>query len=182
MFVDFLIGIGYNVSRKDVVQVAIDPRCQWMTEKRAKYQMLASKALDKCLDKVCREQNIPSLCLGDYECLAAVAEQEGGDISMAEISRKLGVNPSSVTRRNRRLLECGLVRMQADETDERRYRIEATEAGCAFYARMQELVQVITSRVYTGVTQEEVRAVFSFTEKCISNMQAFLDEAQFEAE
>lgn len=155
-----------------------DPRCEWLIEKNAKYNALAAKVIEKRLTRMCEKHALGDvLCLGDYEFLSAVANAKTPDVSMAQIARELGVNPSSATRRNRRLLECGLVSKTTDATDERRYQIALTDAGRAFWEEMDKTIFDVTQVIYSTVTDEEMKAVFSFTEKCIENLQKVLDEA-----
>ena len=157
--------------------MARDPRCEWLIEKNAKYHALSAKVIEKRLAQQCVAHALSdTLCLGDFEFLAAVATATTPDVSMAQIARLLGVNPSSATRRNRRLLECGLVSKTSDAADERRYQITLTDAGRAFYDEMDRIIFEITQVMYSAVTDEEMKAVFSFTEKCIESMQRMLDE------
>lgn len=154
-----------------------DPRCEWLIEKNAKYHALAGKVIEKRLEQMCERYGLAEeLCLGDYEFLSVVACAKTKDVSMAQVARALGVNPSSATRRNRRLLECGLVSKTSDVSDERRYQIALTDAGAKFWEEMDAAMSEITQRIYSTITQEEMNAVFSFTEKCIENLQGLLDE------
>ena len=156
--------------------MARDPRCEWLNEKSAKYQALCVRVVEKHLTRCCREHGVAPLCMGDYQFLWVVANAKSPDVSMAQIARELGVNPSSATRRNRRLLECGLVINLPDEKDERRYNIALTQTGRAFFDEMDATLLAATQRMYSTVTQEELSAVFRFTEKCIENLQLMLDE------
>ena len=153
-----------------------DPRCEWLNEKNARYRALSERVIEKHLIRCCREQNVPPLCLGDFQFLWAAANAETSDVSMAQIARTLEVNPSSATRRNRRLLECGLVVNHPDEKDERRYIVALTQAGTAFCEYMDKVMLETTRGIYSGVSEEEMNAVYSFTEKCIANLQRMLDE------
>jgi len=154
-----------------------DPRCEWLIEKNAKYHALAAKVIEKRLEQMCKAHALSdTLCLGDYEFLSVVAGAKTKDVSMAQIARQLGVNPSSATRRNRRLLACGLVSKTTDVSDERRYQIALTDDGRAFWEEMDRAIFDITQIMYSTITDEEMKAVFSFTEKCIENLQKILDE------
>ena len=154
-----------------------DPRCIWLNEKSARYRALSARVIDKQLARICCEHGMETpICLGDFQFLSAVAEAKTQDVSMAQIAKLLGVNPSSATRRNRRLLECGLVSNQADARDERRYMIALTEKGRGFYADMDDAMRSVVRRMYSTITEEEMNAVFTFTEKCLANLQDMLDE------
>lgn len=154
-----------------------DPRCEWLIEKNAKYHALAAKVIEKRLAQMCEAHALSdTLCLGDYEFLSVVATAKTKDVSMAQVARALGVNPSSATRRNRRLLECGLVSKTTDAADERRYQIALTDAGRAFWEEMDREIFNITQDIYSTVTDAEMNAVYAFTEKCIENLQRLLDE------
>lgn len=157
--------------------MARDPRCEWLIEKNAKYHALSAKVIEKRLVRMCEKYALgDTLCLGDYEFLSVVANAKTPDVSMAQIARELGVNPSSATRRNRRLMECGLVSRTTDASDERRYQIELTDMGRAFTADMDQYIFQVSQTVYSTITEEEMNAVFAFTEKCIENLQKVLDE------
>ena len=154
-----------------------DPRCEWLIEKNAKYHALAAKVIEKRLVQMCEKHALrDTLCLGDYEFLSVVATAKKQDVSMAQDARALGVNPSSATRRNRRLLECGLVSKTSDAADERRYQIALTQEGRAFWDEMDRAIFEVTQVMYSTVTDEEMNAVYAFTEKCIENLQKLLDE------
>ncbi|MBR2943404.1 MAG: MarR family transcriptional regulator [Clostridia bacterium] len=154
-----------------------DPRCEWLIEKSVRYHALSGKVIEKRLAQMCQKHGLAdTLCLGDYEFLAAVANAKTENVNMAQIARLLGVNPSSATRRNRRLLDCGLVSKTSDAADERRYQIALTDEGRAFYAEMDQVIFDVTQVMYSTVTAEEMNAVYAFTEKCIENLQKILDE------
>lgn len=154
-----------------------DPRCEWLIEKNVRYHALAGKVIEKRLAQACQKHALSdTLCVGDFEFLSAVANAKTEDVSMAQIARLLGINPSSATRRNRRLLACGLVSKTSDAADERRYQIALTEEGRAFYAEMDREVFAITQAIYSTVTDAEMNAVYAFTEKCIQNLQRLLDD------
>lgn len=156
--------------------MARDPRCEWLTEKLVRYRALSTKVFEKQLDEVCCAHGLTDkLCLGDYQFLAAVANAKTKDVSMAQIARHLGVNPSSATRRNQRLLECGFVTKTSDAADERRYQIALTEEGKAFLEDMDRAVFECTQLMYSTITEEELAAVYSFTDKCNDNLQKILD-------
>lgn len=154
-----------------------DPRCEWLIEKSVRYRALSGKVIEKRLAQMCAKHALPdTLCMGDYEFLAAVANAKTENVNMAQIARLLGVNPSSATRRNRRLLDCGLVSKTSDAADERRYQIALTDEGRTFYEEMDKAIFDVTQVMYSTVTEEEMNAVYSFTEKCIENLQKILDE------
>lgn len=157
--------------------MSLDPRCQWLIEKYAKYRSLSDRVLEKRITRMCKKHQLgDTLCLGDFEFLAAVANADTPDVSMAQVARLLEINPSSATRRNRRLLSCGLVSKTSDAADERRYQIALTPAGRLFFDEMDKEIYDITQIIYSTVTDEEMNAVFSFTEKCIENIQTLLEE------
>ncbi len=154
----------------------MDPRCAWLTAKSAKYHALSVKLVEKLLVEVCRKYDLAvSLCVGDFDFLSIVAGAEDGDVSMAQIAKRLEINPSSATRRARHLLACELVSKTADAADERRYLITLTDSGRAFFTEMDALLLKATEAMYSTVTQDEMNSVFSFTEKCIENLQRILD-------
>ena len=154
-----------------------DPRCEWLIEKSVRYHALSGKVIEKRLAQMCQKHGLSDmLCLGDYEFLAAVANAKTDNVNMAQIARLLGVNPSSATRRNRRLLDCGLVSKTSDAADERRYQIALTDEGRIFYEEMDRAIFDVTQVMYSTVTEAEMNAVYAFTEKCIENLQKILDE------
>lgn len=154
-----------------------DPKSEWLTERYAIYRALSDRVMDRCLEAMRRKHGIKAaLCLGDFEFLAAVANAPEQDASMAQIARLLGVNPSSATRRNRRLLGYGLVENCVDERDERRYKIALTPRGRAFWTDVDRALLEASRAMYSSVTEEEMDCVYAVTEKCIANLQRILEE------
>jgi DNA-binding MarR family transcriptional regulator len=157
--------------------VSRDPRCEWLIEKSVRYHALSGKVIEKRLAQMCQKHGLSDmLCLGDYEFLAAVANAKTDNVNMAQIARLLAVNPSSATRRTRRLMDCGLVSKTSDSADERRYQIALTEKGHAFWAEMEERLQAMMQEICDPVTQEEMQTVIAFTDQCIDSLQKILDE------
>lgn len=153
-----------------------DPRCEWLNEKLVRYRALSTRVLEKQLEKVCEAHGVSEkLCMGDYQFLAAVANAKEPNISMAQVARQLGVNPSSATRRNQRLLECGFVSKTSDAADERRYQIALTQQGRAFYEEMHTAIFGCIQAMFSTITEEEFEAVYAFTDKCNDNLQKILD-------
>jgi DNA-binding MarR family transcriptional regulator len=159
-----------------VIHLSMDPRCAWLTAQSAKYHALCLNLVEKHLAEVCAQFDLKgSLCAGDYDFLSIVAGTADGNVSMAEIARRLEINPSSATRRARRLLACQLVSKSVDTSDERRYPLALTPLGRAFFTEMDNRLLAATQTMYATVTQDEMDKVFSFTEKCIENLQRMLD-------
>lgn len=154
-----------------------DSRCERMIAQTAKYRALSVKLIERMLDVVCYGQKIhTALCSGDYDFLMVVREAAGGDISMAQVARQLEINPSSTTRRARRLLECGLISKTLDASDDRRYQIALTEKGDRFMEEMEVRMREVTHEMYAQVTEDEMTKVLSFMDKCIEGMQQALKE------
>ena len=154
-----------------------DPRCIWLNEKSARYRALSARVIEKQLARICCEHGMETpICLGDFQFLSAVAEAKTQDVSMAQIAKLLGVNPSSATRRNRRLLECGLVSNQADARDERRYMIALTEKGRGFYADMDDAMRSVVRRMYSTITEEEMNTFSRMLEKLTANARKLSEE------
>ena len=154
-----------------------DLRCEWLIEKSVRYNALYTRVMEKCICYISKKYGMKeTLCVGDFEFLAAVANARTEDVNMAQIARLLAVNPSSATRRTRRLMDCDLVSKMSDSADERRYQIALTEKGHAFWAEMEEHLQAMMQEICDPVTQEEMQTVIAFTDQCIDSLQKILDE------
>ena len=156
---------------------AKEPRCQRLIEQTSRYRALSLRLVEKELAEVCQHQNVEvSLCVGDFDFLVVIENEPRSMISMAEAAKALGINPSSATRRVRRLLECGLITKTVDQADDRRYWIALTEAGIRLMKELDDCLLAATREMYAMVTDEEMEMVFSFMDKCIEGLQRVLKE------
>ena len=153
----------------------MDPRCKHLNELNDQYHLLFRQLAEGYLGKACRERRYrEELCLGDYLLLYEVGE--GGDepVSMADVSRKLVINPSTATRRVNRLLQDGLVTKSAAPYDERHFDLRVTAAGRELIDQMDHLLYETVQFVYDPVTDKEMQAVYRFLDKCISQLNLLI--------
>ena len=87
------------------------------------------------------------------------------------LSKRLNINPSTATRRVNRLLTDDLVTKSIAPGDERRYDLRLTDKGARFLDQMDEWVYQTIQKTYEPVTDEELRVVYQYMEKCISQLQ-----------
>ena len=154
----------------------VDPRCKRSNELSARYHHLFRQVLERQLAQQCRQYALREpLCLGDYAFLYTVGDTDGC-VSMAEVAKKLHVNPSTATRRANRLLTDGLITKSASPTDDRRYEIRLTDVGRALCASMDDFQFGIVQDAYQGVTDEQMQAVYQVMETLIKNLQNMMQD------
>ena len=147
----------------------IDPRCKRLNELNDSYHLLFRQLAEVMLARNCRENNYPEeLCTGDYTLLYQVGESGDHPVRMAEISRRLNINPSTATRRVNRLLADGLVSKSVTPDDDRCYDLRVTDAGRTLLERMEDQLYDAIQRTYADVTDEELQTVYGFLDKCNS--------------
>ena len=150
----------------------VDPRCRRLNELNDQYHALFRDLVERNLAKQCREYHLQEpLCTGDYLLLVEVGESGDSPASMAAISKRLNINPSTATRRVNRLLTDDLVTKSIAPGDERRYDLRLTDKGARFLDQMDEWVYQTIQKTYEPVTDEELRVVYQYMEKCISQLQ-----------
>lgn len=154
----------------------IDPRCKRLSELTDRYHQLFSQLGERYIVQLSREHGLKgSLSFGDFAFLSIAGDSEDNKVSMAYVSRKLGINPSTATRRVNRLLENGLVTKSAARDDERRYDICLTEAGRSLVEEMNAHLYSAVQKTYEHVTEEEIQTVYRYLDKCIGQLNALLD-------
>ena len=155
----------------------MDPRCKRLNELTDQYHLLFRQLAEKYLEQVCYERRYEEeLCMGDYLLLYEVGA--GGDkaVSMADISRKLHINPSTATRRVNRLLTDRMVTKSAALFDDRRYDLRLTREGRDLLDRMDRLLYEAVQFVYEPVTDEELQTVYRYLEKSISQLSLLVGQ------
>lgn len=167
-----------NAAKMGEKTMKMDPRCKRLNELSDRYHLLFRQLAERYLEQQCREAQYPeALCFGDFCLLYQVGE--GGDhpVHMAEISRKLNINPSTATRRVNRLLKNGLVTKSSAPDDDRCYDLRVTQAGHVLLQRMEDRLYDIVQATYAEVTDAELQIVYGYLEKCI-NALARLEDAE----
>ena len=155
----------------------MDPRCKRLNELSDLYHQLFRQITERHLEQECRKCQLDEpLCLGDYTFLASVSEQESS--SLAGVSKKLGISPSTATRQVNRLLANGLITKSSVPGDERRYEIRLTEKGCLLVEKMDSHLFETVQRAYENVTDSEMQTVFHYMEKCNQALQAMMKDEQ----
>ena len=152
-----------------------DPRCERLGQLSAELSRLQLRLREKFLAQECMALSLPeSLCHGDYLFLNEVSE--AGCAVMAEIAKRLEINPSTATRRVSRMLVCGLVTKQTSCEDERRFEICLTDKGRELLERMDQHRLEASRRVYEGITEREMQAVYDCLEREITALKKLNEE------
>lgn len=102
------------------------------------------------------------LTLGQLECLHAISRLETP--SMSDLSRELGLPPSSVTGLVDRLVATGKVRRQSDPGDRRVVRVALTEKGRRDRDRHRRLRRKRLGRLLAALDDEELRSLHAALE------------------
>ena len=154
----------------------IDPRCKRLNELTDRYHQLFSQLGEKYITRLSREYGLKDvLTYGDFSFLSAAGDDGQDAVSMACVSRKLGINPSTATRRVNKLVENGLVTKSGAADDDRRYDIRLTETGRSITEKMSECLLSAVRKTYEQVTEEEIQTVYRYLDKCIDQLNALLD-------
>lgn len=155
--------------------MSCDPRCARITAGTSKFHALYRQLTQRVLDDTCARLALPvPLCAGDFDVLALVA-RSSESISMIRIARALGVNPSSVSRSMKRLMEDGLVSRQTDPDDERRFLLAMLPLGRAVYDEMEDRLHAAIADMFGQIPPEHWEIVYSFIDSCLESMQGMLN-------
>ncbi len=148
-----------------------DPRCKRLNELSDQYHTLFRQLTEKYLAELCGAHKLPEpLCVGDYMLLHQLSESGEGPVSMADISRKMKINPSTATRRVNRLVNNGLVVKIAAKYDDRRYDLRMTAKGTKITEEMGERLYQAVLKTYEPITETELQAVYHYLETCIEQL------------
>jgi len=90
---------------------------------------------------------------GDFAVLAALAEI--GDLSQAEVGRRLGLDRNDVNEIATRLEHGGYVSRRPDERDRRLKVLSTTRDGQAYLARLQTQADEVQEELMTALTAAE---------------------------
>ena len=153
------------------MSMQIDPRCKKLNELTDRYHQLFSQLGERYILQLSREHGLKDdLVFGDFAFLSAVEDGGPDPVSMANVSKKLGINPSTATRRVNKLLENGLVTKSNAADDDRRYDIRLTEAGSTLVRQMGDCLYTAVQKTYENVSEEELQTVYRYLNKCIDQL------------
>ena len=153
------------------MSMQIDPRCKKLNELTDRYHQLFSQLGERYILQLSREHGLKDdLVFGDFAFLSAVEDGGPDPVSMANVSKKLGINPSTATRRVNKLLENGLVTKSNAADDDRRYDIRLTEAGSTLVRQMGDCLYTAVQKTYENVSEEEIQTVYRYLDKCIDQL------------
>ena len=96
-------------------------------------------------------------------------QQDG--ISAAELARRSGLAPTTLTTMLDRLQAAGLVRREAHETDRRRWRLKLTDRARELMASSQRISNEMTDIYYRGFSQEEAALFEALLRRLLKNLQ-----------
>jgi MarR family transcriptional regulator, organic hydroperoxide resistance regulator len=97
--------------------------------------------------------NAFNLYEGQDQVLRQLWEEDG--LPQADLTRRLGVEPASVSKALERMEKSGFVTRQQDPDDARANRITLTELGRALEQPVKNAWQDIESQLLVGMTNEE---------------------------
>ena len=153
------------------MSMQLDPRCKKLNELTDRYHQLFSQLGEKYILQLGRESGVrDDLAYGDFAFLSVVDDSGQDAVSMAYVSRKLGINPSTATRRVNKA-DC-LFAMGAD--DDRRYDIRLTDTGRSLVEKMNACLYTAVQKTYEHVTEEELQTVYGYLEKCIGELMGLV--------
>ena len=159
----------------------MDPRCKRLNALSDQYHQLFRHMAEKYLEQACLERKYKEkLCLGDFLLLYEVGEGGNKAVSMADISRKLSINPSTATRRVNRLLADGMITKEGARFDERRYDLYLTREGRELLEHMERLLYEMVQFVYQPVSEDEMQTVYRYMEKCIGQLKLLISQSAAE--
>ncbi len=162
---------------KEVYDMRVDPRCKHLSELTDQYHLLFRQLAEEHLEYLCGEAHYPeALCSGDFMVLYEVGSKEKKTARMADISKKLVINPSTATRRVNRLVANGLMTKTVSPNDDRCFDLSLTENGQALLDRMEELLYNDVQYVYAPIEEEELQTVYRYAEKCIGQLNELLEK------
>ena len=158
------------------VSIQTDPRCRKLNELTARYHQLFRQLGEKYILRLSRESGFgDDLTYSDFVFLSVVGDSDQDAVSMASVSRKLGINPSTATRRVTKLLANGLITKSNAADDDRRYDIRLTDAGRSVVEKMSARLFSAVQQTYAQVTEEEMQTVYRYLDKCIAQLNALVD-------
>ena len=103
-----------------------------------------------------------------------------GEVSVAEIARKLGYSRQAVQRLADALVAEGLATYSSDEVDRRRQRIELSAEGAVLLRELEANFAVWSERLVSLITQEELRSVVDGLERITRILTADLGDLKRE--
>lgn len=157
------------------MSMQLDPRCKKLNELTDRYHQLFSQLGEKYILQLGRESGVrDDLAYGDFAFLSVMDDSGQDAVSMAYVSRKLGINPSTATRRVNKLLANGLVTKSSAADDDRRYDIRLTDMGRSLVEKMNACLYTAVQKTYEHVTEEEMQTVYGYLEKCIGELMGLV--------
>ena len=149
----------------------MDPRCERLNELSDLYHNLFRQLTERYLVRQSAAFGLREpVCIGDLVLLRVIGDSAGDAVSMSDASRKLGIHPSTATRRATKLVTDGMITKSDAPDDERRYDLRITETGRAFLEKIDDFLFEAVQKTYENVADEEMNVVYGFLEKCISQL------------
>ena len=97
---------------------------------------------------------------------------QNGEQRQADLIKTLGLDPSTVTKMLQRLEQSGFVTRKPSTADRRTVIVDATRAGHALRAQVEQLWRRLEGVTTAGLTEEERDAVMDLLERIESNLTA----------
>ena len=97
-----------------------------------------------------------------------------------DICMMRGIAKSNVSNGIRMLERKGYVSIRIDEENRKSHRLSLTEKSRPIAAELWQIYEDCQERILDGITKEEVKAVYSFFEKCDVNVLKEIDRLKSE--
>ena len=97
-----------------------------------------------------------------------------------DICKMRGIAKSNVSNGIRMLERKGYVSIRIDEENRKIHRLSLTEKSRPIAAELWQIYEECQERILDGITKEEVKAVYSFFEKCDVNVLKEIDRLKSE--
>ena len=106
---------------------------------------------------------------GQIPMLKLLQREDG--ISQRSISKRLGIQPPTVTVSLKRMEKMELIRREPDEKDQRVLRVYLTEKGRTVITDVQKTLKKNEEKMLTGLTESEICLLIRFLRQMRENLQ-----------
>jgi DNA-binding MarR family transcriptional regulator len=121
-----------------------------------------------------------SLTQSAFDLLVTV-RTAGGVVSQAEIARRLGITPPTLTEAVRHLSASGWILQRSDLSDRRVKTISLTSAGSRRLNRILETLDQLEENLVDGIPAEEIAKVNAILKKAARNLALRVANSPVEA-
>ncbi|MDY4670521.1 MAG: MarR family transcriptional regulator [Oliverpabstia sp.] len=145
-----------------------------MCERENSVQHLMFLTTHAYLAKSFRQVSSQGIHPGQIPILKLLQREEG--IRQSEISKKLGVQPPTVTVSVKRMEKMGLIYRKVDEKDQRMQRVYLTQKGSETVNDVKENMKNNEKIMLDGMSETEICLLKRFLQQMYENIQKFPQE------